>query len=143
MILFHAVLDTNVLVSALLSSNVRDSAPLKVMEHALAGRIVPLFCEKILNEYHDVLLRKKFSFDPAMVALLIEELKKRGEMLAPVSCNEIFPDPDDAVFYETLLAKSSDIHSFLITGNRKHFPDSSFVLTPRQMLDLIEITDSL
>jgi hypothetical protein len=64
-------------------------------------------------------------------------------MLEPVPCDELFPDPDDAVFYETVLAKSSDIRSFLVTGNRKHFPDSSFVLTPRQMLDLIEITDFL
>mgnify|MGYP001021857833 CR=1 FL=1 len=143
MIIIYAVLDTNVLVSALLSSNVRDSAPFSVMQHALAGRIVPLFCEKILNEYTDVLLREKFSFDPALVTLLIEELKKRGEMLEPVSCDAFFPDPDDAVFYETVLAKASDTRSFLVTGNRKHFPDSAFVLTPRQMLDLIEITDSL
>lgn len=143
MILFHAVLDTNVIVSALLSSNAFDSAPAQVVEHALAGRIVPLFTEEILEEYCNVLFRKKFSFEHETVNTLIEELKKRGQMIEPLPSGESFPDPDDSIFYETMLAKASEANCFLITGNLRHFPKNPLVLTPRHMLELLEKTEFL
>lgn len=58
---YYAVIDTNVLISALLSKRV-DSATVKVLEAMMDGKIVPLYHEDILAEYEEVLRRNKFHF---------------------------------------------------------------------------------
>ena len=57
-----AVIDTNVIVSALLSSR-PDSYPLAVMAHVYSGAITPVFNYEIIKEYREVLGRRKFHFD--------------------------------------------------------------------------------
>ena len=52
----YAVIDTNVVVSALLRW---DSAPGAVLEQALVGSIVPLLSDELMAEYEEVLWRKK------------------------------------------------------------------------------------
>ena len=64
--MIYAVIDTNVLVSALLSHN-SESATVKVVEAMLCGVIAPLFDDEILNEYHDVLNRPKFNFSKKLI----------------------------------------------------------------------------
>lgn len=51
----YAVIDTNVVVSALLRW---DSVPGAVLEQALVGSIVPLLSDEIMAEYEEVLRRK-------------------------------------------------------------------------------------
>ena len=58
-----AVIDTNVLVSALLSSH-EDAATVQVVGKLFSGEITPLFSEDILAEYNEVLRRKKFKATP-------------------------------------------------------------------------------
>lgn len=48
-----------------------------------------------------------------------------------------FPDPKDTVFYEVVMERRKTDDAYLVTGNLKHFPVKPFVVTPRQMLDLI------
>ena len=48
----YAVIDTNVLVSALLRW---DSVPGAIMEHALVGNIIPVLSDEIIAEYNEVL----------------------------------------------------------------------------------------
>jgi len=43
----------------------------------------------------------------------------------------------DLPFYEIVLERR-DNRTYLITGNIKHFPMETFVVTPRQILDLLE-----
>ena len=57
---YYAVIDTNVLVSAMLRW---DSVPGCVLEHAFVGDIIPLLNEQVLKEYMEVLRRPKFQFD--------------------------------------------------------------------------------
>lgn len=57
----YAVIDTNVLVSALLSSH-PDAATVQVVEKLFSGEFISLFSEEIMNEYHEVLRRKNFTF---------------------------------------------------------------------------------
>lgn len=47
-------------------------------------------------------------------------------------------DPDDIVFYAVTMEKRQDGEAYLVTGNKKHFPSEPFVVTPREMLDIIE-----
>lgn len=49
--------------------------------------------------------------------------------------DELFPDSKDMVFYEVSLSKDG---SFLVTGNLRHFPQKSFVITPAEMVELLE-----
>ena len=56
---YYAVIDTNVLVSAMLKWN---SVPGNIMELVFSGTIVPLLNEQIVKEYRDVLSRPKFHF---------------------------------------------------------------------------------
>jgi predicted nucleic acid-binding protein len=48
-----AVIDTNVIVSALLARN-SGAATVKVLEAFFQGRIMPLVNDEIINEYRDV-----------------------------------------------------------------------------------------
>ena len=55
----YAVIDTNVIVSALLARN-PQSATVKVLEAFWQGKIVPLVNDEIIGEYDEVLRRPKF-----------------------------------------------------------------------------------
>lgn len=48
----------------------------------------------------------------------------------------ISPDPKDIVFYEVALSKED---SYLVTGNIKHFPVKPFVVTPTEMVKMMEL----
>lgn len=74
---FYAVIDTNVLVSALLSSR-EDAATVQVIARMLAGEITPVYSGAILAEYREVLRRKKFGFSPNIVNLLLDAVAKFG-----------------------------------------------------------------
>ena len=47
---YYAVIDTNVIVSALLSKH-EDSATVNVLKAVLTGKIIPLYHEEMLAEY--------------------------------------------------------------------------------------------
>lgn len=131
---FYAVIDTNVLVSSMLKGT---SIPGIIVDKAINGPIIPLLNEEILKEYEDVLLRNKFGFEEQDVDTLIGELKKRALYLDRMETEEVFSDPDDVVFYEIVMTARSATDAYLITGNKKHYPIKSFVVTPREMLEII------
>lgn len=132
---YFAVLDTNVLVSAMLKS---DSIPGAVLELALGGNITPLFNEAILDEYQEVLSRPKFHFNDRIVKAVIQTIVQHGIQVDAEKLDvSDFPDPDDIVFYEVVMEERKSEEAFLITGNLRHYPVKSFVVTPKQMLDLI------
>lgn len=116
----YAVIDTNVIVSALLARN-PQSATVKVLEAFWQGKIVPLVNDEIIDEYDEVLRRPKFGFHEELVAAVVEGIKQGAVSAERVKTREAFPDPKDAVFYEVALSKED---AYLITGNIKHFPHS-------------------
>ena len=59
--MIYAVIDTNVLVSALISRH-PDTATVQVVSAISKSRFRPLYNKEILEEYRDVLSRPKFSF---------------------------------------------------------------------------------
>lgn len=131
---FYAVLDTNVLVSAMLKA---ASIPGIIVEYALNGPIIPLLNMDIIFEYSDVLSREKFKFNQKDVDELITQLSKRSIFLDRTESKEIFIDPDDVIFYEIVMTARKDTDAYLVTGNSKHFPLKPFIVTPREMLDII------
>lgn len=65
----YAVIDTNVLVSAMLKY---QSVPGQIANEALLGDLIPLLCDEIIEEYREVLARPKFKFDQKTVEILID-----------------------------------------------------------------------
>lgn len=132
---YYAVIDTNVLVSSLLSKSSNPGVILSLVER---GTIIPLFNEDILNEYEEVLSRNKFPFTEKKIIKTLRTIVKNGISLDRTKTDEKFLDQDDVVFYEIVLTSNKDRDSYLITGNIRHFPKKTFVVTPSQMLEIIE-----
>lgn len=133
---FYAVFDTNVLVSALMSKRA-DSPTVLLLDYVLDGRIVLLYNEDIIREYKEVLHRSKFDFSEDSIHDLME-LVKTGLFLDPTESGETFPDIDDRVFYEVALSKED---GYVVTGNTKHFPKSPIVVTPAEMMQIVQETN--
>lgn len=129
----YAVIDTNVLVSSILSS-LHDSSTVLIREHILDGDVIPLFNEEIIAEYDDVLSRPKFGFPTQLVKDLLASIVTLGLFMDRVNTDEDFPDPKDAVFYEVAMSKED---SYLVTGNVKHFPRNPIVVTPAEMIEIL------
>lgn len=133
---YYAVIDTNVLVSAMLKW---ESVPGAVLLEALTGKITPLLNGEIVQEYRDVLRRPKFHFPSEAVEVFMEGLTRRGLFVDAGPVEEILPDPKDVVFYEVVMEARRSEEAYLVTGNLKHFPSKTFVVTPREMLDILGI----
>lgn len=131
----YAVIDTNVIVSAILSRN-PDAATVKLFNLVGGSSFTILLNEEIINEYKDVLHRSKFHFPKDYIDRVVEKISECGLYAERVNSDEEFPDMSDAVFYEVALSKED---SYLVTGNLKHFPKSSIVVTPAQMLEILGI----
>ena len=131
---YYAVIDTNVLVSAMLKW---DSIPGNVMEMVFEESIIPILNECIVNEYHDVLLRPKFHLTEDIVRDVLESIKCQGIYVDAETIDIELPDPNDTVFYEVVMEKRKTEDAYLVTGNIKHFPQKPFIVTPREMIDII------
>lgn len=138
--MIYAVIDTNVVVSAILSDlKTSVSPPWKVMRYIFSGEVTPVVNEDILAEYEDVLMRRKFHFDADIVRTMLAEIRRMGIRMDPVDTGEDFPDEDDAIFFEIAMAvKEKHARSFLVTGNTKHFPRHPMVVTPTEFVRLLE-----
>ena len=128
-----AVVDTNVIVSGMITSN-SASPTTKVLDCLGEKHITPLYCKEILQEYENVLGREKFHLPKEKIEKFLKMVKSDGIASGRVSSNEVFPDPNDVVFYEVALSKED---SFLVTGNIKHFPKVDMVVTPAEMMEII------
>lgn len=131
----YAVIDTNVLVSALLSKN-GSAATVRVMIELLSGRITPVYSSEIISEYREVLSRKKFGFPSGQVNYLLSAIEKFGILVDPAPTGMILPDMKDLPFYEVVMEKRPD-NAYLVTGNQKHFPKEPFIVTAREMIGIL------
>ena len=132
---YYAVIDTNVLVSAMLKNG---SVPGQVAAEALYGDIIPIVNDEILAEYEDVLNRPKFRFDKGVVKVFLDELKKRAVYTDYGLIEDEIQDSKDVVFYAVLMEKRKEKDAYLVTGNLKHFPVRTYIVTPKEMRDIIE-----
>ncbi len=136
---YFAVIDTNVVVSALLN---RGSVPGTILEEALKGRIIPILHDDFLSEYSEVLRRPKFKFDRQDVEITLAGLIKRGIFADMATLTDVVPDPDDAVFYQVVMEARKTEDAYLITGNLKHFPVKTFIVTPKEMLEIMDESET-
>ena len=100
----YAVIDTNVIVSALITKR-PDSPVLQVMQRIFSGRVCVLVNDEILSEYKEVLTRPKFELNPESVDSVISELQKHCVNVDASESEVQLPDPKDVVFYNVVLAQ--------------------------------------
>lgn len=133
-----AVIDTNVIVSALITKN-PQSPPNMVLREVLDGKIIPLYHTEIIEEYREVLSRIKFHFKAETIQKLINSITSNGIKVEPKPTGEILVDMDDLIFYEVAMEKRDD-DAYIVTGNKKHYPVRDFIVTPSEMLKILNET---
>ena len=131
--MIYAVLDTNVLVSALWSKS-SESTISTLINAVIDKKITPLYHKDIIEEYREVLSRDKFHFLPEAREALINRIINTGINSERIPYDAAMPDEDDRVFYEVTLSKDD---AYLVTGNGKHFPRTPIVVTPAEMLEIL------
>jgi putative PIN family toxin of toxin-antitoxin system len=131
---YYVVIDTNVLVSAVLKW---ESVPGSIIELAIEGPIIPVLNELILKEYQEVLARPKFHLTEDIISNILASIERRAIFVEEEYIDIELPDPKDRVFYEVVMEERKDETAYLVTGNIKHFPQTPFIVTPREMLDII------
>lgn len=131
-----AVVDTNVLVSALLSKK-DDAATVRVLRAMFGGRFTPLYHQDILEEYNEVLHRAKFHLKEQTIQRVLAAVRRYGIEVFPQPTGEILIDMDDLIFYEVAMERRDD-HAYLVTGNQKHYPVRDFIVTPSEMMEILD-----
>jgi putative PIN family toxin of toxin-antitoxin system len=133
------VLDTNVLVSALLKPS---SKPAAILRLVINGQLKLAYDSRILSEYREVLQRLRFPFTGEQITALLDFFEKDGIMAVGFPLTIHLPDPDDEPFLEVALAITADA---LVTGNKRHFSVSATkkvkVLSPSEFLDFFQDTE--
>ncbi len=110
------VVDTNIIISGLINP---ESSSGNILKLILSGKIKLGIDNRIISEYREVLLRKKFNFEKESVDHILDEIDGGGTKIIPEPLDLSLPDKDDLPFLEVAVAGNIKI---LITGNRKHFP---------------------
>ena len=131
---YYAVIENNFLFSDMLKW---DSVPGNIMEFTFGGIIIPIVNDDIIEEYTTVLSRPKFHLTQDIIDDVINTIKNCGIYVNGETIDIDLPDPKDRVFYEVVMEERKDENAYLVTGNIKHFPIKPFIVTPRQMLDII------
>ncbi len=130
----RAVLDTNVIVSGLLSPS--GNARL-VLAMAFARKFDLIASAELFAEYEAVIRRPKFRFRSDEIDEALTELRRVGELVKPTDHASESPDETDNRFLECAETGSAD---YLVTGNTSHFPKKwrkTEVVTIRRFLEVL------
>lgn len=64
-------------------------------------------------------------------------IQQFGIEVYPMPTGEILIDMDDLIFYEVAMEKRED-DAYLVTGNQKHYPIREFIVSPAEMIRILE-----
>ena len=128
------VLDTNVLVSSLLSPK---GPPAKILDLILDNHILVAYDDRILGEYEEVLSRPELHIHSSKTLAVIDHLEISGRYIEPETLSpEGYTDLDDIMFAEVFITSNADA---LVTGNLRHYKpllkQDKLVLSPAQFLE--------
>ncbi|MGO9272496.1 MAG: putative toxin-antitoxin system toxin component, PIN family [Terriglobia bacterium] len=132
--MIRVVLDTNIIVSALLQPL---GPPAQIFVLALGGSIQMCVSGSIYAEYEEVIRRPRFQRAEDIIAGTLYAIREKAFWVRPTEALRVCADPDDDIFLECTQAGRAD---YLVTGNLKHFPTSfkgTRIVTARRLLDLI------
>jgi len=130
--MIRVVLDTNIIVSALLQP---AGPPARIFMLALGGGLQLCVSATMYAEYEEVISRPRLQRSQEIIASTLRAIREKGFWVRPVQHVRVCADPDDDVFLECAQAAQAD---YLVTGNIKHFPTSwtnTRIVTARWLLD--------
>ena len=131
--MIYAVIETNVLVTAAKSHKPNSSAS-RVLNLVFSGIVQPLVCEEILAEYEGILNLPVLAIPQEKASAILSKFKEDGINPGRTPSDEEQPDPTDQVFYEISLSVED---AYMVTNNKKHFPETPIVVTPSEFLVLL------
>lgn len=130
-----AVLDTNVLVSAVISSS---GYPYDILRLIQSGNVIPIFDERMLNEYKEVFHYDKLKISEKTFQQTFNLILKSGLLIRDVETTKAqFLDRSDIPFFE-VKESSEEFDSVLVTGNLKHYPEQRDIITPKEFILLLD-----
>ena len=132
--MIKAVYETNVIVSALLTS---EGIPAILLDLAMQQEVTLFLSEEILQEYEGVLSRPKFDFSAKLVRRFTRLLKTKSKVVKPKHLGFHLNDPGDDKFLACAVAGKVN---YVVTGNTRHFPSPSYkgiqIMSPREFWDV-------
>ena len=114
--MIRVVLDTNVIVSLLLSTG----SPKAIFNLALNRAFGWYVSDPILAEYQRVFSYPRLQIDPIDARRAMAAIRKNAQLVKPSIILDVATDEDDNRFLEC--AQASKAH-YLVTGNIRHFPE--------------------
>ena len=134
--MIRVVIDTNVVISALLAPEGFEDRVLKLALH----RYIQLYVSApILDEYGRVLHSAKFRFTKAQINRIIRGIREAANQIHPMRRLTKCHHEQDNRFLECAEAAGAD---FLVTGNARHFPrqyKTIEVVSSRRLVELLAI----
>ncbi len=131
--MIRVVIDTNILVSALLQPEGLRAAVLML---ALSGEVQLCVSDSVFAEYDEVIRRPRFKRSAEVIDSTLQSIRKLGHWVKPGARVEECTDPDDNIFLECAQAAAAD---YLVTGNQRHFPErwkKTRVIGAREWIEL-------
>jgi len=125
-------MDTNVLVSGLMK--MQSSPPVELVDLVAEGLLRVFYDTRIMAEYRDVLARPQLKLDPRKRSDLFQIITTYGFDVDPPHADLDFPDESDRPFYEG----AELCFCPLVTGNKRHFPDREWILSPAEYLEMFK-----
>jgi uncharacterized protein len=131
--MIRVVIDTNILVSALLNP---AGLPAQTLLLVLNGTIEMCVTGPIYGEYEDVIRRPRFQFEETTITALLGAIRGQAVWVKPTAKVRACSDPNDNMFLE---CAETGFANYLVTGNLKHFPiswEATEVVTPRRLIEI-------
>jgi len=126
-----AVMDTNVIVSALL---VPSGISGGILFSFLNRKFTLVYDNRILAEYIEVCKEGRLKINQELIGPIIDFIKKEAFFCPSTSVAKPFVDEGNKKFYEVFISSGAD---YLITGNLKHFPKDNRIVSPREFLGVL------
>jgi len=128
--MINIVLDTNIIVSAALSS---EGNPAKIIKLVAVNDSMQIYySHAILDEYKRVLSYERLNLSDEKQTRAVNLIEKNGMCVQPETSDIPLPDESDRIFYDTAKA----VNAYLVTGNLKHYPEESQIVTPARFVEI-------
>ena len=109
--MLRAVLDTNVLISALMG----EGNEYELVKKCVEGKVALVTSSEILDEFKEVALRPRLGIAAEHVADFIGSLVEVSEVVFPTEKVSFVRDPDDEKILEAAVEAKSD---YIVSGDR-------------------------
>ena len=129
--MYKVVLDTNVIISAFLTPAGPSATILRLVLHK---DLEICSSTAILAEYEQVLTRPKFTehLQNHAIQRFMDILHDMATEIICLPSTFEMPDESDRIFYDT----AKEAGAFLITGNKKHFPAETMIVSPTEFIKI-------